>query len=135
MFVIFGESFLGLKKFLLKNPDGISKVFGAHKLQSSHLDFRTKLRLQFVMDSIQTFKETSFPVRPYILMADSCNETHGSYEQEIVSNKNTGEELLIRTKITRTESLLEIYRGAKGTSALSVRPLPPWSLTTRNGMP
>ena len=40
MFVIFGESFLGLKKFLLKNPDGISKVFGAHKLQSSHLDFR-----------------------------------------------------------------------------------------------
>ena len=88
---------------------------------------------------IQTFKETSFPLRPYTFMVDSCNETHGSYEQEVVSNENTCEELLIRTKIsfwTRSESSLEIYRGAKGTSALiSVRPLPPWSLSTRNGMP
>ena len=76
-------------------------------------------------------------------MVDSYNETHGSYEQEIVSNKNTGEELLIRKKIsfgTRTEISLEMTNSEIFSSGLcpyarTIRPLPRWSVTTLNEMP
>ena len=95
------------------------------------------------MDSIQTLKEARFHLRPYTFMVDSCNETHGSYEQEIVSNKNTGEELLIRKKIsfgTRTEISLEmtnseIFSLGFSTYVRSIRPLQRWSVTTLNEMP
>ena len=72
------------------------------------------------MEGIQTFKETSFLLRPYTLMVYFCNGTVGPSEEEIVSNENTGEELLIRKKksfFKRTYSSIEIKRGIKKTNS------------------
>ena len=76
------------------------------------------------MEGIQTFKETI--LRPYTLMVYFCNGTVGPSEEEIVSNENTGEELLIRKKksfFKRTlqglykDSSIEIKRGIKKTNS------------------
>ena len=87
------------------------------------------------MEGIQTFKETSFLLRPYTLMVYFCNGTVGPSEEEIVSNENTGEELLIRKKksfFKRTlqglykDSSIEIKRGIKKTNSnIFIRPLRP----------
>ena len=72
----------------------------------------------------QTFEETTFPLQPYTLMVYSLDEwpsewsQMNAHEEEIVSNKNTGEDISIcKRQVYHNGSLtsIEIKRGANKT--------------------
>ena len=80
-------------------------------------------KLQFT--KFQTFEEATFPLRPYTLMVCFHIKQDGRsfYEKEIVSNKNTCEELTISKGIgshSGDYTSIEIKRGAKKASECSI---------------